>query len=283
MCKTIAEINCTESLEIWRGIGLLSWNINDISDKILGPKTSTQQFLAQLNGQQVFCLQETKAEVKIPGFECRNKLRPDSRSGGLCIGVHRKIAHLVEPVDTGGFPDIMAVKISGEIMQGGEDVILVNAYDSPPDSSYKTKRRKKGLMRVTLEDLSSFLSGLKRGTPYIIVGDMNARTGNLTEPSRLKGDIIDDIINGSFKHESYPMAQTRNSEDATINERGKRLLDFVSEADLKILNGSTTGDIFGKITCLRYNGNSVVDYMLVSNAFISHIINQHFRDINKTK
>ena len=49
-----------------RGINLLSWNINDIKDKVLDLKTADHEFLAQLEGQEIFCLQETKEDVKIP-------------------------------------------------------------------------------------------------------------------------------------------------------------------------------------------------------------------------
>ena len=125
----------SKSLRLGGGINLLSWNINDVTDKILGLKTRTQEFIMQLDGQQIFCLQETKAEVKIPDYVCRNQLRPDSRSGGLCIGVHRNIAHLVESVDTRKFPDIMAVRILKEATDQNKDIILVNIYDSPEASS----------------------------------------------------------------------------------------------------------------------------------------------------
>ena len=82
------------------GLGLLSWNINDNVDTVLGLKSSTDEFLKHLNGQQIFCLQETKSEIKIPNYKCYNKLRSDSRSGGLCIGIHRDYQHLAEHFDT---------------------------------------------------------------------------------------------------------------------------------------------------------------------------------------
>ena len=230
---------------------MICWNINDIKDKVLGFKTANQDFLAQLKNQKIFCLQETKEEVQIPSFKCYNKLRVDSRSGGLCIGVVRELNHLVQLVDTSQYNDIMAVRLSARIL--GEEVILVNVYDSPENSSYKTRRRKQGHLKDTLEELSCFLSNLACGTPYVIVGDMNARTGNLCEPPRTNNGTIDDLIDGSFLRRSYNMTPTRNSEDDTINERGKKLLDFTSEADIKILNGSTLGDVFGRYTRLHYN------------------------------
>ena len=48
------------------------------------------------------------------------------------------------------------------------------------------------------------------------------------------------------------------------DERGKRLIDFGCVWNLSILNGSILGDIMGDWTCYRYNGNSIVDYMMVS-------------------
>ena len=71
------------------GLDVLSWNINDIMDGTMGSKTTCEDFVKQLTATQIFLLQETKGEVKIPGYTCYNKLRKDSRSGGLCIGIHR--------------------------------------------------------------------------------------------------------------------------------------------------------------------------------------------------
>ena len=159
------------------GLGLLSWNINDNSDSILGSKTDTEEFLRHLDGQQIFCLQETKSEIKIPDYRCYNKLRSDSRSGGLCIGILREYQHLVEDIDTSHYPDIMAVRLSGDLLSG-EDVVLVNVYDSQEHSSYKMKKSRQGQPLETLVSLSCFLSTLKYGTPYVIVGDMNARMLN---------------------------------------------------------------------------------------------------------
>ena len=40
-----------------------------------------------------------------------------------------------------------------------------------------------------------------------------------------------------------------------------------------IVNGRTTGDIFGKYTCHKWNGSSVVDYFLSPNHFCNRISN----------
>ena len=68
-------------------LSVLSWNIHDGMDSSYGPKTNDKDFIDVLKGCSIFCFQETKTAISIPNYRCFNKPRPDSRSGGLCIGV----------------------------------------------------------------------------------------------------------------------------------------------------------------------------------------------------
>ena len=72
-----------------------------------------------------------------------------------------------------------------------------------------------------MQKYSPHMSTLKYGTTYIIVGDMNARTGILNEPTRSDGNTIEAVIDGDFSHKSYNMKPARNSLDATFSERGR--------------------------------------------------------------
>ena len=56
---------------------------------------------------------------------------------------------------------------------------------------------------------------------------------------------------------------SRNSEDRKANPRGSGLLDVCKLNDFLILNGRTTGDLFGSFTS-QWNGSSVGDYALTS-------------------
>ena len=56
----------------------------------------------------------------------------------------------------------------------------------------------------------------------------------------------------------------RKSQDLHVCPRGKELLELCIQANLNILNGNIFGDRFGKYTSFQYNGNSVVDYCIVS-------------------
>ena len=42
------------------------------------------------------------------------------------------------------------------------------------------------------------------------------------------------------------------------------LIDMIIAEELVILNGRTLGDLTGNFTCLKYNGNSVIDYAATS-------------------
>ena len=55
------------------------------------------------------------------------------------------------------------------------------------------------------------------------------------------------------------------------NKSGKLLLNLCKETSLRILNGRTIGDLHGKNTCITYNGNSLVDYTLISNNLLQGV------------
>ena len=174
----------------------------------------------------------------------------------------------------------MAVRISGKLIEENRDIILVNVYDSPENSSYKVKQIKSGTYRPTMDSLREFLANIQDGTPYLVAGDFNARTGERCEPEQHGEDLFDALCDGTYYTSSHNTDLQRNSQDPTVNERGRILLDLTREANLKILNGSTIGDVLGKFTCLRYNGNSVIDYMLVENSIQTSI--SHFEVLDFT-
>ena len=103
----------------------------------------------------------------------------------------------------------------------------------------------------------------------LILGDLNARTSTYSDFVNLDIDkLCDDPLNNSNEN----FVNQRNSEDSKKPcKRGRELLNLCRELDISILNGRTLGDIFGKITCFRSNGCSVVDYGICSNDFHDQI------------
>ena len=139
----------------------------------------------------------------------------------------------------------MAVRISGKLTEGNRDIILVNVYDSPENSSYKLKQIKSGTYRPTKDLLRAFLANIQDGTPYLVAGDLNARTGQRCEPEQHGEDLFDALCDGTYSTSSYNTDLQRNSQDPTVNERGRVLLDLTREANLKTWESSPVYDIMG--------------------------------------
>ena len=77
------------------------------------------------------------------------------------------------------------------------------------------------------------------------------------------------------------MISNRKSRDLILNARGKRLINFLSSANLSLLNSSVVGEIFGEYTSVNYNGQGVVDYMATTSLIRNHI--KSFRVMDLTK
>ena len=57
-----------------------------------------------------------------------------------------------------------------------------------------------------------------------------------------------------------------------IDSRGKDLIDLCISNQLRIVNGRVLGDTFGNFTCYTSHGASTVDYVLVSEGILDHIL-----------
>ena len=254
---------------------VLSWNIHDAMDRIEGPKTNDTDFCKILENNSLFCLQETKQSISVPNFECKNQLRKNSRSGGLCIGIHRSLASNFKELDT-KCEYIQTVK--GTLKRGSkiETISIINVYDSPEQSSYKAKRRTKGSEQLKVLDLLlDFVANNDLGK-IILTGDFNARTKDLNhEESLLDSDKSSEPVSEPTE------ALKRTSRDQIINSRGRQLLDLLSSTDITLLNGNMVGDIFGEFTSVNYNGCSVVDYIGASMDLVEDITSFKVGDLTK--
>ena len=156
-------------------LNILCWNINDASG-IGGKKVDEPSFVAVISKADIFCLQETKEELKIPNYRCFNSNRVDSRSGGVCLGVRNDLSHHLCKLETEKFSnDFQAFQLSKQLLGATKDLIII--YDSPPNSSYKTRKEREGDPDSTLSKVDEFCSQLPAESIIFLAGDMNARTG----------------------------------------------------------------------------------------------------------
>ena len=259
------ESHFTDVPKTGSSLKIMSWNINHINDSNLGDKTEIEEFKSNLNSAMIFCLQETKGEVTFQNYRCLNSLRQGSKSGGICIGVHRSLEKHIKHLVTGN-DDFQAIVISPSVTGLDKEAMLINVYDSPENSSFKmrTKKRNDGDTITTLDALIEFQA--KHNYAHVLItGDLNARTGYQNFNPKV----------GEWKNprQTNKVVPSRASKDSIVNPRGKKLLDMISCCNLSILNGNTVGDVFGNLTCLKYNGASVVDYMIASRDLKSEIRN----------
>ena len=253
-----------------RKLNILQWNIQSLNSSS-GNKTDDSQFGELLRLAGIFCLQETKGNVTLPGYRCFNKLRPNSKSGGICIGVERdlckrwKVSQVPNECD-----DILAI----QFWTGSNSVpiLLVNVYDSPENSSYKKNKARSG--GSTLDALLDLLLQ-NHAADMLLTGDFNARTGNLNHP-------LVEIDTDTAQPGSSPISTALRTTQDKIqpNARGNLLLNLLAETNTTLLNGATLGDISGQFTCVKYNGCSVVDYTAVSASLLDLISSFRVLDLN---
>ena len=116
----------------------------------------------------------------------------------------------------------------------------------------------------TFHDLENHIAKLSEEGYIILTGDFNARAA-------CTFDYIDSdncpYVPGDNLFPRQNLKRRKNF-DHHINEHGNSLLDICKTSDLRILNGRSKGDSFGKITYHSPLGISTVDYFIVS-----HLLN----------
>ena len=149
---------------------------------------------------------------------------------------------------------------------GGKDFLLGVVYISPIYSSYSKNVlvNQFRTWEILMEELAIFKSKYRVG----LVGDFNARTGNLA----------DVIVNDDNKYVDLPDdyipdvdIMKRNNCDTVFNSFWERLIELCRMSGIRIVNGRKIGDSSGKKTCHEWNGSSTVDYMLADESIFQLI------------
>ena len=125
--------------------------------------------------------------------------------------------------------------------------------------------------------LASAISDLQNdGMSILILGDMNARVGTLTDYPLIAHDDVLPISAPSDPLYSF-VPRSRQSFDGIVNAFGKSLMDTLRSSSLVLLNGRAPGDEMGKLTCKSNrlcdgpDAGSVVDVACVSVELYAHI------------
>ena len=176
----------------------------------------------------------------------KNKAKKGRKSGGLVVYVKEEFKNMKFNACTDGFNCVSVVS---------RQEVLVFTYRIPEGSPYCDPKY--------FDKLEDFLSELeeKGAQKVVLMGDLNSRTG--TERDFIVWDKREDL-------ESYEI-KSRNNKDEVVSVSGKALLDVCKLRGLRIMNGRTQADPAGDYTYMGAQGQSTIDYVLVSEEYFNEI------------
>ena len=152
--------------------------------------------------------------------------------------------------------------IALELKTNEKNILFISSYIPPYDSNYYNNISLKNGVSI-LENVLLELKSVYTTHSLIVCGDFNSRCGNVQPP--LVNDSLDFYIDNDLQcRESISSQYCRNSEDTVTNIFGKSFIDMCYCLDLYIVNGTTVNAKSGLYTYIHPQGNSVVDYFLIS-------------------
>ena len=252
-------------------LSIQCWNVHGAFFNIEGNRYSKlhndTEFIEHTRNDLIFGLIEThhKADdiplLQIPEYRCfqvcRKKLKRGRKSGGICVYIHESIIRGVSKVNTAGSESIF-IKLSKTFFSMEKDITVSFSYCVPAGSSYQTRTQ-----FDPYDDLQEKVSSVAQSGDLICLGDFNARTAS--KPDYIVSDDNTDIpVIGDMCPSDTIATYPRGNIDTHTNSYGDRLLELCQSVPLRICNGRVLGDVLGSYTCYTENGQSTVDYCLVS-------------------
>ena len=111
------------------------------------------------------------------------------------------------------------------------------------------------------------------GGCIIVCGDMNARTAELNDYTRLADlqDYVEVPDEGTYLKTFIPKRSHCDKTFPGSGTWGCELLELCRSTELLIANGQTVGDIKGEYTFTSPHGQSTIDYFIVSAEHLSSV------------
>ena len=255
----------------------ISYNIDGLANKLLD-----NSFLEFLEDFDIICLVETfMANNDLPKhlfssfckpafFSKAFRLSTYGRcSGGVIVLIKQTLRNLVNIIELDHeFDNIIALKFSKIL--SSQDVIFLFTYVQPYGSQYYDQVNfTNGIFK--LEECISKLQILYNCSNIVVCGDLNSRTSSVQpiDETIFVSKYLDDYSTSPLTDND--VVYSRRSEDKLINTFGHRLLEMCGSLNLVILNGHSDGDKEGNFTNITHNGNSVVDYFIVSDSLVFNV------------
>ena len=230
----------------------------------------------------IVCLCETKtdkideANISIDGYKIfyHHRSHCKEKSGGIAILVKDKFSNCVTPLKSNDNENVLWCVIDQALT--GQSFIIGAVYIPPENSNYVTGDEI-GAIENEILDLTSDL-----GVPILLVGDMNARTGSLSDYVIIEkcilektGFICENATSELLCDEDTLIKSNvtphRVNMDKKSDNRGRKLIEMCKNTGLLIVNGRIGADSrVGHTTCKNV---STVDYCIASLSLFEIIVN----------
>ena len=228
----------------------------------------------------IICLSETKLDCIDPNWfvgytaiplEKKSKNFPHGGVHGVCVLIKSVYCKYAVTISGMCSAHVQWIYVKKEAF--GQGFVLGAAYFPHEGSKYSED----GMFDDLLLDLTE-LNG-RYELPVVLLGDFNARTGLVDDSIPSESAHVPDfsfqdsgVLESLHTLSLLGIDLKRYSQDRTANRHGYKLLHCLRTADLKIVNGRFGNDAgVGNFTCVNANGQSVIDYMIMSTCLLPNI------------
>ena len=199
-------------------ISFSAWNINGLSNKILGDKLDNNDFLDSINNCDFVALSEiwNRSHIELPEYNSftslSNKSNSTGRQSGIAFFFKSKFQQYITIIQNSC--TILWCKLSKEVAGYEKDAYICALYIPPQNSPH--------FHTEIFEELENSIINYSSKGHILLLGDFNARTGKYTDLISKEGNNY--IENDKTETSLHP--PNRNSFDNIINYHGKRLLEI---------------------------------------------------------
>ena len=180
-------------------------------------------------------------------------------SGGVALLVRKQFARFVKQIHV-EYDYCVVHQLSKESFGLNKGCILLGIVLPPSNSIYnKNCETDNGMSLV--ENCIFDVIDQHGELPFLVFGDLNARTGTANANECVLPDSVLDVENDN---EDAQNQYCRQSKDLQTDVFGRYLLCIYEQFNLVILNGCLPGDEEGNYTYIAHNCSSVIDYFLLS-------------------
>ena len=211
------------------------------------------------------CWINTHDTFELNGYEQFVFPRKKGRGGGMVVFYKSSLIKNVKLVEN-FFDCIIWLQIN-PLSANCKSIYIASCY-FPPENSVFYNRNDVDLFQI-LEDTTC--KYMKENSTYVI-GDLNSRCG--IRDDFILNDVLSADTNDSLQnvihYNSDSGSETRNSADKTVNQFGRKLIDYCKTTGMRIVNGKHKDDPFGSVTFFSTLGISLIDYLLTD---VNNIVN----------